>query len=58
LEAVIQTSNTPDSLPVVMLANVERICRDRDYASQVADRLLDYLFDMESFRGSSRVFVP
>ena len=58
LEAVIQASNTPESLPVVTLANVERIRRDPDYASQVADRLLDYLFDMESFRGVGRVFVP
>lgn len=58
LEVVIQTSNTPDSLPVVTLANVERIRRERDYASRVADCLLDYLFDIESFRGVGRVFVP
>ena len=58
LEAVIQTSNTPESLPVVTLANVERIRRDRHYANQVADHLLDYLFDIENFRGVGRVFVP
>ncbi|MBC8876824.1 MAG: ACP S-malonyltransferase [Planctomycetes bacterium] len=58
LEAVIQTSNTRASLPVVTLANVERIRRDRNYAAEVADRLLDYLFDIESFRGVGRVFVP
>jgi hypothetical protein len=58
LEAVIQAANTPQSLPVVTLANVERIRRDRDYADQVADRLLDYLFDVDSFRGIGRVFVP
>ena len=58
LEAVIQMSNTPESLPVVTLANLERIRRDRSYANQVADRLLDYLFDIESFRGVGRVFVP
>jgi hypothetical protein len=58
LEVVIQTSNTPQSLPVLTLANVERIRRDREYANQVADRLLDNLFDIESFRGVGRVFVP
>jgi len=58
LEAVIQTSNTLESLPVVTLANVERILRDREYAGKVPDRLLDYLFDIESFRGVGRVFVP
>ncbi len=58
LEAVLQTSNTPERLPVVTLANAERVRRDRDYAGQVVDRLLDYLFDIESFRGAGRVFVP
>lgn len=58
LEAVIRAGNTPRSLPVVTLANVERIRRDRDYAIRAADRLLDYLFDMDNFRGVGRVFLP
>ncbi len=41
LEATIQSRNTSDSLPVLTLANVERIRRDRQYAVEVADRLLD-----------------
>jgi len=43
---------------MVTLANVERIRRDGDYASQVADRLLDLLFDIEGLRGVGRVFLP
>jgi hypothetical protein len=58
LESVIRALNTAESLPVVTLANVERIRRDGDYASQVADRLLDLLFDIERLRGVGRVFLP
>lgn len=58
LEVVIQTSSRAESYPVITLANVERIRRDRDYAQKVADRLLDYLFDIENFRGAGRLFAP
>lgn len=58
LEATIQSENTPDSLPVLTLASVERIRRDRQYAGGVADRLLDYLFSIDEFRGTGRLFLP
>jgi hypothetical protein len=58
LEAVIQSSNQPNSLPVITLANAERIRRDRAYAGLVADRVLDVLFDVENLRGVGRLFVP
>ena len=58
LEATIQSRNTSDSLPVLTLANVERIRRNRQYAVEVADRLLDYLFSIDDFRGIGRLFLP
>ena len=58
VEAIIQSRNTPDSLPVLTLANVERIRRDRQYAAEVSDRLLDYLFSIEEFLGAGRLFLP
>lgn len=58
LEAVIQAHLTSDTLPVFTLANVERIRRDRSYAEEVADRLLDLLFDIDNLRGTGRLFVP
>ena len=58
LEATIQELNTPLSLPVVTLANVERIRRDRQYAEQVADQILDLLFDIDNLLGTGRLFVP
>ena len=58
LERTIQDLDTPESLPVVTLANVERIRRDRLYAEQVADQVLDFLFDIDNLRGTGRLFVP
>ena len=58
LETTLQDLNTPQSLPVVTLANVERIRRDRHYAEQVADQILDLLFDIDNLRGAGRLFVP
>jgi len=43
-------SNTtrPARLPVFTLANDQRVLRDRLYAEAVADRLLEFLFDIDS----------
>jgi hypothetical protein len=58
LEATIQQHNTPASLPVFTLANEQRVLRDRLYAAAVADRLLEFLFDIDSYRGTGRLYVP
>lgn len=58
LEATIQQHNTPESLPVFTLANDQRALRDRLYAEAVADRLLEFLFDIDSYRGSGRLYLP
>jgi hypothetical protein len=58
LEAVIRRENQPDSLPVVTLANLERLARDRHYAERVAERILDYLMRIEELRGSGRLYAP
>ena len=59
LEMTIRTTNAPDSsLPVITLADPQRIARDREYAERAADRLLEYLFDCDSYRGMGRIYVP
>lgn len=58
LEATIQQHNTPQSLPVFPLANDQRVLRDRPYAERVADRLLETLFDIDSYRGTGRIYLP
>jgi hypothetical protein len=43
LELVIRIENKAASLPVVTLANSERVLNDRIYAEKTAEKLLDYL---------------
>ena len=58
LESSIQQYNTPQSLPVFTLANDQRVLRDRQYAETVADRLIEALFDIDSYRGTGRLYLP
>jgi hypothetical protein len=58
LGVAIREQNRLDSLPVITLANSERILKDRAYAEVVADRLLEYLFEIDKHLGTGRVFVP
>ena len=58
LEATIQHQNTPQRLPVFTLANDQRVLRDRQYAETVADRLIKVLFDINSYRGTGRIYLP
>ncbi len=58
LEVVIQNENQPDSLPVITLADAERVLRDRRYAERVAERILDFLMRIDEFRGSGRLYAP
>src|SRR5207237_9235382 len=58
LEATIRALNTPASLPVFTVATADRVLQSRDYAERVADRILEYLFDRDDFRGTGRLFLP
>jgi hypothetical protein len=54
LEATIRAENQYDSLPVVTIADPDRVLQDRPYAEAVAERLLDYLMRIDDFRGAGR----
>jgi hypothetical protein len=58
LEAVIRDENQPDSLPVITIADTERVLQDWAYAEQVAERVLDYLMRIDEVRGTGRLYVP
>ena len=58
LEATIRQHNTPAILPVFTLANEQRVLRDRLYAEAVADRMLEFLFDIDRYWGTGRLFLP
>ena len=58
LEVTLRTRNRADSLPVFTVADVERVLRSRNYAERVAAQLLDYLLDIDNYRGTGRLYLP
>jgi hypothetical protein len=58
LEATIRTDNTAASLPVFTLANAEQIRNSRIYAERVTERLLEFLLDIDNYRGTGRLYLP
>ena len=58
LEAVIQTANTPGSLPVLTVGEPQRIFSSNTYAHRVVERLMEYLVDLENLRGTGRLYLP
>jgi hypothetical protein len=58
LEVVIREEGTPDSLPVFTLADADRIWDSSDYAERIMARLMDYLLDLDEYRGTGRLYLP
>ncbi len=58
LEATIRLHNQLDSLPVLTLADADRVLVDRPYAERVAEKVLERLLEIENYCGSGRLFVP
>jgi hypothetical protein len=57
LDYVIEELSDNDSLPVITVANRDRIVRDPNYALECAFRLLDYLSRIDELRGTRRVYL-
>jgi hypothetical protein len=47
-----------ESLPVLTIANPERVMTDHAYAERVAVQILDVLLDLPRYLGARRLFVP
>ena len=58
LEATIRAENQPSSLPVITIADADRMLHDRLYAEKVAETLLDYLLRIDEVRGAVPLYVP
>jgi hypothetical protein len=58
LEATIRLANTSTSLPVITLADPERVLLDRYYAERAADRLFEILLELDDYRGTGRLYMP
>ncbi len=58
LEMTMRQRNTPSCLPVLTLANPDRIQRELQYAESVVERLFDILIDPDTLRGTGRLYLP
>jgi hypothetical protein len=57
LEATIRQYNRATSLPVITLADSERFGRDKNFASDVSKRTIEYLLEINLYRGTGRIYV-
>ncbi|NJK52002.1 MAG: DUF5615 family PIN-like protein [Leptolyngbyaceae cyanobacterium SU_3_3] len=58
LEQVMREENTPTSLPVITIGNIDRLMAEPDYRERCVDRLVDVIVDIEDYRGARRIFIP
>ena len=58
LEQVMREENTPTSLPVVTIANAERVLKDPSYRDRCVDKILEIVLYIDNYKGVSRLFVP
>jgi hypothetical protein len=58
LEQVMREENTPTSLPVVTIGNIERLLTEPDYRDRCVNRLVDIVVDIEDYQGARRIFIP
>jgi hypothetical protein len=58
LESIIRNQSTAATLPVITLSDSRRILRDRSYAQHAAEKLVDYLDNIDGLRGAGRLFIP
>jgi hypothetical protein len=58
LKSTIRDLNELLSLPVFTIADPGLVLASRDYAERVALQVLEYLLELNNFRGVGRLFVP
>lgn len=57
LEQTIREEGTPASLPVITVGSVERL-EERAYRERCAMRLVEIAFDLDTFLGAGRLYIP
>lgn len=57
LEATIRRLNQVDSLPVITISKAQEVAH-RSYAERAAIRLLEYVSEIDRFRGTGRLYIP
>ena len=58
LEATIKSEGTDESFPVLTFSDADRVLRSNEYADRVIARLIEYLVDIDLYRGTGRLYLP
>ncbi len=58
LEQVMREENTPTSLPVITIGNIDRLLAEPGYRDRCINRLVDIIVEIEDYRGARRIFIP
>ena len=58
LEATIRRNNTPDSLPVFTIEDMNEFRMNNSYVERVVETLYDHLLRIDDIRGTGRLYLP
>ena len=58
LEQVMRQENTPTSLPVITIGNIDRLLAEPEYRDRCVNNLVNIIVDIEDYRGARRIFIP
>jgi hypothetical protein len=58
LEATIRRNNTPESLPVFTIADLNEFRTNNSYVESVIEAAFDYLLRIDEVRGTGRLYLP
>ena len=58
LEATIRRNNSPESLPVFTIADMNQFRMNSSYVERVVEVLYDYLLRIDDVRGAGRLYLP
>ncbi len=57
LEETLRDENSALSLPVLTIGRIDRVF-ERSYRARCAVRLLEIVLDLDTYRGTGRLFIP
>jgi hypothetical protein len=58
LEATIRRNNSPESLPVFTIADMNEFRTNSSYVERVVEALYDHLLRIDEVRGAGRLYLP